>query len=93
MTVYNFCNPILTCMQEKMKNARKFVVRIVLAVVVVGILILTSGTGGILNRGQGGFIYFGIRNKSDPSYGNWYWSRHVLSRIYFAIPTGLLVVS
>lgn len=90
---YSCCPPTLACIEEKMKNARKFVVKIVLAVVSVGVLMLISGIGGFLNRGQGGFIYFGTRNRSDPNYVDWYWSRQALNRIYFALPTGLLVVS
>ena len=77
-----------------MQEARKFLVSVVLAVLVVGILTLTSALGSFLNRGQGGFIYFGgPRNESYPTYTAWYWSRHILSKVYFAIPTGLLVVS
>lgn len=76
-----------------MKNARKFVVKIVLAAVSVGVLMIISGIGGFLNRGQGGFIYFGTRNRSDPDYVDWYWSRQALNRVYYALPTGLLVVS
>ena len=90
---YHCCPPTLVCIEEKMKNARKFAVKIVLAAVSVGVLMLFSGIGGFLNRGQGGFIYFGTRNKSDPNYVDWYWSRQALNRIYFALPTGLLVVS
>ena len=89
---YLRCPPTLAGVQ-KMKNARKFAVKIVLAAVSVGVMMLISGIGGFLNRGQGGFIYFGTRNKSDPNYVDWYWTRQALNRIYFALPTGLLVVS
>lgn len=93
---YSCCCPptfSLACIEEKMKNARKFVVKIVLAAVSVGVLMIISGIGGFLNRGQGGFIYFGTRNRSDPDYVDWYWSRQALNRVYYALPTGLLVVS
>ena len=90
---YLRCPPTLAGIEEKMKNARKFSIKIVLAAVSVGVLMLISGIGGFLNRGQGGFIYFGTRNKSDPNYVDWYWTRQALNRIYFALPTGLLVVS
>lgn len=97
VTVYDRCcscpPPLLACIEEKMNSARKFVVKIVLAAVSVGVLMLISGIGGFLNRGQGGFIYFGTRNRSDPDYVDWYWTRQALNRVYFALPTGLLVVS
>lgn len=77
-----------------MPEARKFCISVLLAVFFVGILILTSGVGGFLNRGRGGFIYFGgPRNESDSDYYAWYWSRHILNTAYVAIPTGVLVVS
>ena len=77
-----------------MQTVRKVLISVLLALVLVGVLTLTSGVGSFLNRGRGGFIYFGgPRNESDPNYDAWYWSRHVLSTAYFALPTGLLVVS
>ena len=77
-----------------MSGARRFLVRVSLSFLVVGVLVLTSVVGSFLNRGVGGFIYFGgPRNESDPHYVDWYWSRQVLSKAYFALPTGLLVVS
>ena len=77
-----------------MKGTRKFLVSVLLAVGFVGLLMLTSGVGSFLNRGRGGFFYFGgPRNESDPDYYAWYWSRHILSTAYLALPTGVLVVS
>ena len=43
--------------------------------------------------GRGGFITFGPQNSSDPEHEQWYWPAHILSRLLFAAPTGLLVVS
>ena len=77
-----------------MKCAHKLLVRVSLSLVVVGMLTFSSMVGSFLNRGRGGFIYFGgPRNESDPHYVEWYWSRQALSKAYFALPTGLLVVS
>ena len=77
-----------------MQGARKFLVSVLLAVLLVGALILTSGIGSFLNRSRGGYIYFGgPSNETTPSYVAWYWARHVTSRVFIALPTGLLVVS
>ena len=76
-----------------MSGARRFLVRVSLSFLVVGVLAFASVVGSFLNRGVGGFIYFGgPRNESDPHYLDWYWSRQALSKAYFALPTGLLVV-
>lgn len=77
-------------------DARRFLVSVWLSAVVVGVLMLTSGVGSFLNRSRGGFIHFGQINGSDPSHGilpPWYWPSHILSRLFIALPTGLLVVS
>lgn len=73
-------------------DARRFLVSVWLSAVVVGVLMLTSGIGSFLNRSRGGFIHFGAVNGSDivPS---WYWPSHILSRVFMALPTGLLVVN
>ena len=83
-----------SCEKRTMNGALRLLVRLSLSFLVVGVLALTSVVGSFLNRGVGGFIYFGgPRNESDPHYVEWYWSRQVLSKAYFALPTGLLVVS
>lgn len=78
-------------------DARRFVISVWLAAVVVGILMLTSGIGSVFNRSRGGFIHFGPINGSDPHHEeilpSWYWPSHILSRVFMALPTGLLVVS
>ena len=75
-------------------NARRFLVSVLVAMLFVGILMLISGFGSFLNRSRGGFIHFGgPTNESDPAYEVWYWPSHILSRVFFALPTGLLVVS
>jgi hypothetical protein len=81
-------------------DARRFLVSVWLAVVVVGVLMLTSGIGSFFNRSRGGFIHFGHYgpiNDSDPHHKEilppWYWPSHILSRVFMALPTGLLVVS
>ena len=77
-----------------MQETRKFLVRVLLAAGFVGLLMLSSGAGSFLNRGRGGFFYFGgPRNESEHDYYAWYWSRHILSAAYLALPTGVLVVS
>ncbi len=54
------------------------------ALFALGLLFLLAQLGGFLNRGRGGYV-----NLSDMAY----WSAHILSRLLFAIPTGLVVVS
>ena len=51
----------------------------------VAFVILFAQLGGLLNRGRGGYINFG--EIVD------YWPAHILSRLLFAVPTGLVVVS
>lgn len=59
-------------------------------------VILFANIGGLLNRGRGGWVNFGPPPKNhsqpDPSLGLPYWPAHVLSRLLFAIPTGLVVL-
>ena len=84
------------CDLAKMQGAEclRFVVSVFVAIFVVGVLTVTSGVGSFLNRSRGGFIHFGgPTNQSDPAFDEWYWPNHILSRVFFAFPTGLLVVS
>ncbi len=74
-------------------NATTAVCRVLIVLICVGGFILVALLGGLLNRGRGGFITFGPQNSSDPEHEQWYWPAHILSRLLFAAPTGLLVVS
>ena len=75
-------------------DARRFLISVWLSIIFVGILMLTSGIGSFLNRSRGGFIHFGgPTNESDPAFAEWYWPNHILRQVFFALPTGLLVVS
>lgn len=77
-----------------MQGAKRFMISVLVALTLVGVLVLTSGIGSFLNRSRGGFIHFGgPSNQSDPAYDKWYWPNHTLSRLFFAVPTGILVVS
>lgn len=59
----------------------------------VALVFLLSLVGGLLNRGRGGYIHFGPANSSSPEGQVWYWPAHILSRLLFAVPTGIAVVS
>ena len=74
-------------------DARRFLVSVWLSAVVVGVLMLTSGIGSFLNRSRGGFIHFGPVVNGSEIVPSWYWPSHILSRVFMALPTGLLVVS
>lgn len=54
------------------------------ALFVLGLTFLFSQLGGLLNRGRGGYVDFGDSVS--------YWPAHILSRLLFAVPTGLVVV-
>ena len=60
--------------------------------VCVALVFLLSLVGGLLNRGRGGYIHFGPANSSSPEGQVWYWPAHILSRLLFAVPTGIVVV-
>ena len=62
-----------------------FLVSVSTAVVCVVLAFLLSIVGGVLNRGRGG--YFALPNSTE-----WYWPSHALSRLIFAVPTGVVVV-
>lgn len=65
---------------------------IVLGVILVAVCVLLSLLGSFLNRSRGGFVQFGPTNASQELQDDWYWPAHVLSRVLFALPTGLLVL-
>ena len=69
------------------------VISVFTACVCVSLVFLLSLVGGLLNRGRGGYIHFGPANSSSPEGQEWYWPAHVLSRLLFAVPTGIVVVS
>jgi len=60
------------------------------AVLALGFLL--SLVGGLLSRGRGGYIHFGPAISSAPEGQVWYWPAHMLSRLLFAVPTGIVVV-
>ena len=69
-----------------MPDARRsvvFLISISTAVVCVVLAFLLSIVGGVLNRGRGGYFSF---NSTD------YWTSHAISRLIFAVPTGVVVV-
>lgn len=68
---------------------------ILAALGVVFFAVLVATLGGFLNHCRGGYIHIGPSDAKPGShvYEEWYWPQHILARLLFALPTGLLVVS
>lgn len=68
---------------------------ILAGLLVVASVVLVATLGGFLNHCRGGYVHFGPSNMQpgSPVYNHWYWPQHILGRLLFALPTGLIVVS
>ena len=79
------------------RNGYQSCVSLFTAFVCLFLVLVFANIGGLLNRGRGGWVNFGPppenHSQPDPSLGLPYWPAHVLSRLLFAVPTGLVVVS
>lgn len=72
---------------------------VIVGAVLAGLLVvcfcaLVALLGGFLNHCRGGYVHFGPKSmeKGSHLYNEWYWPQHILGRLLFALPTGLLVV-
>lgn len=64
--------------------------RVVMGLLVVAFFVLVATLGGFLNHCRGGYVHFGPETSVS---AQWYWLQHILGRLLFAVPTGLVVVS
>ena len=72
-----------SCVMPGARRSVVFLISVSTAVVCVVLAFLLSIVGGVLNRGRGGYFSF---NSTD------YWASHAISRLVFAVPTGVVVV-
>jgi hypothetical protein len=81
--------------QSLRDRAPRLAVSISTALLVVGFSVLVASLGGFLNHCRGGYVHFGPSNMKPGThvYNEWYWPQHILGRLLFALPTGLVVVS
>lgn len=70
------------------------VARVLAGLLLVAIALLIATFGGFLNHCRGGYVHFGPHGKEGTLvYNEWYWVQHILARLLFALPTGIVVVS
>lgn len=76
-------------------RAPNLVAAVLAALLVVLFSVLVALLGGFLNHCRGGYVHFGPSHMTPGShvYKEWYWPQHILGRLLFALPTGLIVVS
>ena len=73
--------------------------RLALSVATAALVLVSSALmaalGGFLNHCRGGYVHFGPTNLTPgtPAYHDWYWPQHILARLLYAIPTGIVLVS
>ena len=80
-------------MPRRRKKAGAIAAAVLLGFLLVIGTIFVALLGGFFNHCRGGYVHFGPRNTTDTPAHEWYWPQHILSRLLFALPTGLVVVS